>query len=193
MQEKVIHQAMAHIFIKEEIEDTHEEGSASSPSNAFGSRNSASFSTSIPPSSSSTPTVSLPPTQRVLPSTLSPRSVVASGVAGGYKYFRQNENEPFCNESNSSVNPIGPKRKGPEIHHSRSKHQRVQPSLLSPPLLPTGPAFRHHLHRCNLAVVPGQPQDSHLGAGSPMAQDGGVSQEDEWKNIKVVRKNSNFF
>ena len=179
---------MDHIFIKEEIEDTHEEGSGSSTSDTYGSKNSTTFTTSTPPSSfSSLPTVSLPPTQRVLPSTLSPSLSVASGLSGGYKYFRPNANENFRYESTSSFNPHGLQKKSPEIHPSRSKHPITQSSLLSPPLLPTGPSFQHHLHSSNLAVVHGHPQDPHVGAGSSIAQDGGFSQEDEWKNIKVVR------
>jgi hypothetical protein len=160
---------MDHIFNKENIEDSNEEGSASSTYNAFGSRNQATFSTSILRSSSSNPTVSLPPTQRVLPSTLSTRSGVASGVAGGYKYSRPNENKHFHNESNSSFNPHGPITADPNTKE------------LNPPY--------HHPH----CYQTGHPQNPHLDTGSAMAQDGGVSQEDEWKNIKVVRLSSNSF
>jgi len=50
---------------------------------------------------------------------------------------------------------------------------------MSPPLLPTGPSYQLHSPKSNIALVPGYPQ---VGAG----QDGGTSQEDEWKNIKVM-------
>ena len=138
------------------------------------------------PSAPSQQSHSRPPL-RVLPSTLSPSLSVASGLSGGYKYFRPNANENFRYESTSSFNPHGLQKKSPEIHPSRSKHPRTQSSLLSPPVLTTRPSFQHHLHSSNLAVVPGHPQDPHVGAGSSIAQDGGFSQEDEWKNIKVVR------
>ena len=167
---------MDHIFIKEEIEDTYDTVRLSSASESYSSRSSTtstSSSSSIPASSS----LSIPPTQRVLPSTLPARQGVTAGVGGGFPYFRQNASEDLTMRSK----PPSLKRSGSDINTSRSKHYRSQSSTMSPPLLPTGPSL--HSPSTNLAIVPGYQQ--HPQAGE---QDGGVSQEDEWKNIKVVRR-----
>ena len=74
------------------------------------------------------------------------------------------------------------KRKCPGVDNIQPKQPRVQPSLLSPPMVPPVPPYRPK-PSSNLAVVPGCPQ---MGAPSPQGQDV-ASQEDEWKNIKVVR------
>ena len=50
----------------------------------------------------------------------------------------------------------------------------AQASLISPPLFKPRP---------NLAMVPGYPHEA-----APREQEAGPSQEDEWKNIKVVRE-----
>ena len=157
---------MDHIFIKEEVEDTHDAVSLSSASESYSSRSSntsISQSCSIPAFSS----ISFPPTQRVIPSTMSARQGEPAGVGGGFQHF--------------SPNAI-------DIVTSRSKHHRSQSSLMSPPLLRTGPSFQLHSPNSNLAVVPGYPQKPQAGAGSPTSHEGGVNQEDEWKNIKVVRR-----
>ena len=101
-------------------------------------------------------------------------------------HFSPKANEIFHCESAMDSKPPGLKRKGPEIDHSRSKLPRAQPSLISPPLLPTGPSFQLYKPNSNLAMVPGYPHDPQVGAGSATGQDAGASQEDEWKNIKVV-------
>ena len=168
---------MDHIFIKEEVEDTYDAGSVSTVSESYSNRSS---NTSLSPSLSAqtSSTNSFPPTQRVQPSTLAPSRGL---VAGGFPHYLPSVTE----ESSINSNPPGLKRKGPETTNSNIKHPRSRLSLMSPPLLPTGPSF--HLpspHKSNTALVPGYPQ---AGPGSSITQDGGVSQEDEWKNIKVVR------
>ena len=168
---------MDHIFIKEEVEDAPDAGIVSPVSESYSNRRS---NTSMSPSLSvqTSSTNSFPPTQRVQPSTLAPRRGL---VAGGFPYYPPS----VAQESNISSNPPGLKRKGPDIATSNSKYPRSQLSLMSPPLLPTGPSY--HLPsptKSNIALVPGYP---HAGPGSSSQQDGGVSQEDEWKNIKVVR------
>ena len=55
----------------------------------------------------------------------------------------------------------------------------VTPTLLSPPLFKPST-------RANLAMVSGYPHDSGAGSGQ---HDASGHQEDEWKNIKVVREN----
>merc|ERR1719228_612865 len=162
---------MDHIFIKEEAEDTYDAGSASSASESYSSRSSLtsmSPSFSIPASSAS----SFPPTQRVLPSTLSSGRGLP---APGFPHFPTTASD----EPGMSSKPPGLKRKCPEMVNNSSKHSRSRLSLMSPPLLPTGPSFQLHSPKSNIAMVPGYPQ---VGA----AQDGGPSQEDEWKNIKVM-------
>ena len=158
---------MDHIFIKEEIEDTYDTVSLSSASESYSSRIST---TSISPSCSilASSSISFPPTQRVLPA----RQGVAAGVSGGFQYCSPKASEELTLRSM----PPSLKGSGSEIVTSRSKHQRSQSSFMSPPLLPTGPSF--HSPSNNLAVVPGYPQNPQAGAGSSMAQDGGVSQED---------------
>jgi len=101
-------------------------------------------------------------------------------------HFSPKANEIFHCEPTIDSKPPGLKRKGPEIDHSRSKQPRAQPSLISPPLLPTGPSFQLYKPNNNLAMVPGYPHDPQNGAGSATTQDAGASQEDEWKNIKVM-------
>ena len=166
---------MDHIFIKEEVEDTYDAGSVSSASESYRSSN-----TSLSPSFSvqTSSTYSFPPTQRVQPSTLAPRPGLA---AGGFRHYLSSATQ----ESSMTSNPPGLKRKGPENAANSSKHPRSRLSLLSPPLLPMGPSFQlpSPAKSCT-ALVPGYP---HPGPGSSSPQDGGVSQEDEWKNIKVVR------
>ena len=174
---------MDHIFIKEEVEDTHDAVSLSSASESYSSRSSntsISQSCSIPAFSS----ISFPPTQRVIPSTMSARQGEPAGVGGGFQHFSPNAIE----ELNTRSKPPSLKRNGSDIVTSRSKHHRSQSSLMSPPLLRTGPSFQLHSPNSNLAVVPGYPQKPQAGAGSPTSHEGGVNQEDEWKNIKVVRR-----
>jgi len=101
-------------------------------------------------------------------------------------HFSPKANEIFHCEPSMDSKPPGLKRKGPEIEHTRTKQPRAQPSLISPPLLPTGPSFQLYKPNNNLAMVPGYPHDPQNGAGSATTQDTGASQEDEWKNIKVM-------
>ena len=97
----------------------------------------------------------------------------------------------------SSLNSLGHSPKAHEIFHcdtkqslpgmkrkfgegererERAKISCSQPgSLISPPLFKPRP---------NLAMVPGYPHEAAQGNGQEVA---GASQEDEWKNIKVVR------
>jgi hypothetical protein len=175
-----IKNTMDHIFIKEEIEDTYDTVSLSSASESYSSRSST---TSSSPSCSisASSSISFPPTQRVLPA----RQGVGAGIVdggGGLQHFRQNTSETMRSK------PPSLKRSGSEIATSRSKHHRSQSSLMSP-LLPTGPSL--HSPSTNLAIVAGYQQNQEVGTGPSMAQDGGVTQEDEWKNIKVVRRNIN--
>ena len=171
---------MDHIFIKEEVEDTYDAVSVPSASESFSNR-SSSMSPSF--STQTSTTNSIPPTQRVQPSTLLPRRGLA---AGGFPHYLLGVTQ----ESSMNSNPPGLKRKGPEIATSNSKHSRSRLSLMSPPLLPTGPSFQLPSPKSNIALVPGYP---HAGPESSSQQDGGVSQEDEWKNIKVVRIIFSFF
>ena len=60
-----------------------------------------------------------------------------------------------------------------EREAGRAKISCSQSSLISPPLFKPRP---------NLAMVPGYPHEGGLQA------EAGASQEDEWKNIKVVRR-----
>merc|ERR1712050_787993 len=157
---------MDHIFIKEEAEDTYDAGSASSASESYSTRSSLtsmSPSFTIPASSSS----SFPPTQRVLPSTLSSGRVLP---APGFPHFPTNPSD----EPGMSSKPPGLKRKCPEMVNNSSKLSRSPLSLMSPPLLPTGPSFQLHSPKSKIALVPGYQHD------------GGAGQEDEWKNIKVM-------
>ena len=127
-----------------------------------GGVSSASYSLATASISSSSSTNTFPPTQRVLPSTLLPRRpVVTHYIPGG-----------ASEELSKSIKPPSLKRKCGEIASSTSKHSRSPLSLLSPSLFPLqSPPSK-------VALVPGYP-----------AQEGGDSprQEDEWKNIKVVR------
>ena len=165
---------MEHVFIKEEVEDTYDAGSMSSASQSYSNRSSI---TSMSPSFSAqaSSTNPFPPTQRVQPSTLAPSRGL---VAGGFPHYLPSVTE----ESSINSNPPGLKRKGPEMTNSYTKHARGRLSLMSPPLLSTGPSYQLPSPGSNIALVPGYPQ-----AGPSTQQDGGVSQEDEWKNIKVVR------
>ena len=153
---------MDNIIIKEEVEDTFDaEYSSNSSSTAYsGSK------------LTTTSTNSVPPTQRVIPSTLSARRGLISVGTGGFTHFTQNGSDIFYREPRLSCTPPGLKRKGTELDPSRSRNAWAQPSLISPPLIPTGPSY-------------------HPQNGASTAQDG-ESQEDEWENIKVVRRMINF-
>ena len=66
-----------------------------------------------------------------------------------------------------------------EREAGRAKISCSQPgSLISPPLFKPRPA---------LAMVPGYPHEAAQANGAVSQEGGGASQEDEWKNIKVVR------
>jgi hypothetical protein len=164
---------MDNITIKEEVEDTSDaeyQSNSSSTDYSTSSAYLASLSTTVS-------TISVPPTQRVIPSTLSARSGLNAVSIGGFTHFNQNASDIFYREPRLSSTPPGQKRKGAELDPSRSKHSRAQPSLISPPLVPSGPSYN--------------PQNGNHQNGAGTAQDG-VSQEDEWKSIKVVRKIINF-
>ena len=150
---------MDHIMIKEELEETHNAVSESYSRRSSNTSNSPPY--SIPTSSS----ISFPPTQRVLPSSLSSRRGLAEGVGGRFPHFSPNDNE-------AQNMPPGLKRRSPDIV---TKQYRNQQSLVSP----TGHSFQLHNPSSKIAVVPGYPQNP---------QDSAISQEDEWKNIKVVRR-----
>ena len=96
-----------------------------------------------------------------------------------YGYSARNKNEKFECEQMLDRKPPGLKRKGPESDLSRSKHPRTTPFLMSPPLFPTGPSF--HIPKTNNGY-------QQKGGGCSNAQDV-VSKEDEWRNIKLVRRN----
>ena len=88
--------------------------------------------------------------------------------------------EIFHCESTNTKQPLpGMKRKFGESERERereagrAKISCSQSSLISPPLFKPRP---------NLAMVPGYPHETGVQA------EAGTSQEDEWKNIKVVRK-----
>ena len=148
---------MDHIFIKEEVEDTCDAESVSSASESFSMYNSPSYSSAYSNPVSKTSSASIPPTQRVLPSKINHEAILIS--------------KPPCL-----------KRKGPELDPSKFKHPRANPSLMSPPLLPSGPSF-------HIPATPNKlPGYQQKGGGCSNAQDVG-SQEDEWRNIKVVRRN----
>ena len=82
----------------------------------------------------------------------------------------------------------GVKRKFPESERDREREREreggrakiscSQGSLTSPPLFKPRP---------NLAMVPGYPHEAPQTNGGVGQEGGGASQEDEWKNIKVVR------
>jgi hypothetical protein len=94
-------------------------------------------------------------------------------------------NEIFhCEASESKLSEF--KRKNNPEKDDVSKLPRTQLCLTSPPLLPTGPSFPLNQSSSNLAVVSGYPHDTQAAA-----QDAEAGQEDEWKNIKVVRKGEN--
>ena len=101
----------------------------------------------------------------------------------------------------SSLNSLGHSPKAHEIFHcdtkqplpgmkrkfgdaerereaGRAKISCSQGSLISPPLFKPRP---------NLAMVPGYPHEAAQANGAVSHEAGGASQEDEWKNIKVVR------
>ena len=105
-----------------------------------------------------TSNTSIPPTQRVFPSKIN-------------------------QEQSLSSKPYDLKRKGTELDHlSKPKHPRANPSLMSLPIFPTGPSF--HIPKTN-NTLPGYQQN---GGGCSNVQDSGVNPEDEWRNIKVVRR-----
>ena len=62
----------------------------------------------------------------------------------------------------------------------QTKHPKILPCKAPPPMLPTGPSIP--LYK-DLAMVPGQTRDPHSHVATPKAD---ASQEDEWKNIKVL-------
>ena len=64
-----------------------------------------------------------------------------------------------------------------EREAGRAKISCSQGSLISPPLFKPRPA---------LAMVPGYPHEAAQANGAVNHEGGGASQEDEWKNIKVV-------
>jgi hypothetical protein len=164
---------MDNIIIKEEVKDTFDaEYSSNSISTEYSTPSAYSGSKSTTIS-----TNSVPPIQRVIPSIPSARGGLIAVSSGGLTHFNQNASDIFYREPVLISTPSGLKRTGSDLDPSRSKHPRTQPSLISPPLLPTGPSY----HSQN-----GNPQN-----GASTAQDG-VSQEDEWKNIKVVRRMINF-
>ena len=66
-----------------------------------------------------------------------------------------------------------------EREAGRAKISCSQGSLISPPLFKPRP---------NLAMVPGYPHEAGQANGGVNHEAGGPSQEDEWKNIKVVRR-----
>ena len=84
--------------------------------------------------------------------------------------------EIFHCESVASKVP-GLKRKLCESEREREGGRGKISSLISPPLFKPRP---------NLAMVPGYPHEAATQNGT-REQEAGPSQEDEWKNIKVVR------
>ena len=152
---------MDNIIIKEEVEDTfNAEYSSNSSSTDYGTSSAYSGSKSTTIS-----TNSVPPTQRVIPSIPSARGGLLAVSSGRLTHFNQNSSDIFYREPRLSSTPPGHKRKGAELDPSRSKHPRAQPSLISPPLVPTGPSYH--------------PQNGNPQNGASTAQDC-VSQEDEW-------------
>ena len=75
----------------------------------------------------------------------------------------------------------GVKRKFGESEREREGRERAKISCSQPGSLISPPLFKP---RPNLAMVPGYPHEAAQGNGQEVA---GASQEDEWKNIKVVR------
>ena len=131
------HNTMDNIIIKEEVDDTFDadyQSNSSSPDYSTTSTNSDSNSTPVS-------TISVPPTQRVTPSTLSARRGMITVGSGRFTHFTQNASDIFYREPRLSCTPPGLKRKGERLDPSRSKHGRAQPSLIPPPLLPTGPSY----------------------------------------------------
>ena len=100
-------------------------------------------------------------------------------------------NEIFHCEGVTTKLP-GTKRKFGESERDREGRAKIscgqgpgQTSLISPPLFKPRP---------NLAMVPGYPHEAApLGntGGVSREQEAGPGQEDEWKNIKVVRQRYN--
>ena len=92
--------------------------------------------------------------------------------------------EIFHCDSASSKGLPGLKRKFGESERERereggrAKISSSQASLISPPLFKPRP---------NLAMVPGYPHEAPLGNTGAVSREQEASQEDEWKNIKVVR------
>ena len=111
-------------------------------------------------------------------------------LANNQSLLEHQENQRFipatndifqCEESESKSS--GFKRKNVTVNDDVSKLPRIQPSLKSTPVLPTGPSFPSYKSNSNLAMVSGYPREPQA-----TAQDAGASQEDEWKNIKVVSR-----
>ena len=161
---------MDHIFIKEEIEDAYDTECISVPLKASSSNKSR-----IPP---------IAPIQRVMPvpSSMSSRGAAAEGDGNQSGYSDRIQNGIFEREQILDSKPPCLKRKGPKLDLSKFKHHRANPSLMSPPLFPTGSSF--HVPKTNNGY-------QQNGGGDSNVQDGSVSQEDEWRNIKVVRRNIN--
>ena len=163
------HNSMDNIIIKEEVKDTFDaEYSYNRISTEY--RTPSAYSGS---KSTTISTISVPPIQRVIPSIPSARGGLIAVSSGGFTHFNQNASDIFHREPRLISSPSGLKRSGAELDPNRSKHLRAQPPLISPPLVPTGPSYHQ------------QNGNHHNGANT--AQEG-ESQEDEWKNIKVVRR-----
>ena len=103
------------------------------------------------------------------------------GPASGHA-FSPKANEIFHCEAASSAKLPGLKRKmvGGDTEGIRAKISCTSSSssMISPPLFKPRP---------NLAMVPGYPHEAS-GAANHVSHEAAANQEDEWKNIKVVRK-----
>jgi hypothetical protein len=111
-------------------------------------------------------------------------------LANNQSLLEQEDNQCFIPASNdifqceeAETKSSGFKRKNITVNDDISKLSRIQPSSTSPPVLPTGPSFPSYKSNSNLAMVSGYPREPQV-----TAQDTGASQEDEWKNIKVVSR-----
>ena len=99
---------MDNIIIKEEVEDNV---NAECQSNSSSAADSASLSTTVS-------TISVPPTQRVIPCTLSARRGLITVGSKGFTHFNQNTSDTFYREQRLSYTPSGLKRKGAELDPS---------------------------------------------------------------------------
>ena len=111
-------------------------------------------------------------------------------LANNQSLIEQEDNQRFippandifqCEEAETKSSAL--KRKNKVVNDDMSKLPRIQPSSTSPPVLPTGPSFPSYKSHSNLAMVSGYPREPQVAA-----QDAGVGQEDEWRNIKVVSR-----